>query len=236
MEKGILYLMPSVLSTGDVREVIPQLVIEQVVKLNYFIVENERTVRRFLKKLDKTINIDAITFYLLNKHTKYEELADFIKPLLSGCSMAVVSEAGCPGIADPGASVVEMAHKNNIKVVPWVGPSSILLALMASGLNGQNFAFRGYLTIDKHKRVNELKELEKKSQVEKQTQIFIETPYRNNQLFDTLIQTCSNETFLCIACDITAKNEQIFTKKIKDWKKKKPDLNKRPAIFLIQKK
>jgi 16S rRNA (cytidine1402-2'-O)-methyltransferase len=196
-------------------------------------VENIRTARRFLKQVNKEINIDQLTFFELNKYTNQNELPAFLKPLEQGDNVAVISEAGCPGIADPGAEVVKIAHQKGYKVVPLVGPSSIVLALMASGLNGQNFAFNGYLPVRANERTRAISNLEKLVKNNRQTQIFIETPYRNNQLITEVLKTCSPSTLLCIAANLTGENEFIATKSVSRWKGNVPDLHKQPAIFLL---
>ncbi len=233
-KKGKLYLIPTTLGDSEIKSVIPASVVDIIESLQFFIVENIRTTRRYIRKVSKTKNIDEITFFELNKRTKPEEISGFLKPCLSGYSVGVISEAGNPGIADPGASVVKIAHKKNIDIIPSVGPSSILLALISSGMNGQNFAFNGYLPINDKERAEKIRFLERKSKAENQTQIFMETPFRNMKMFDTLLQTCRNDTFLCIAADITLTSEFIKTKTISDWKKQKPQLNKRPTVFVIQ--
>jgi len=230
---ALLYLVPNVLSDGDWQNVLPSRIYPVLTNTRHFIVENIRTARRFMKQINKEINIDECTFYELNKRTKSSDLPHFLKPIERGFDVAVLSEAGCPGIADPGADVVRIAHQKGIRVVPIVGPSSIVLALMSSGMNGQNFAFNGYLPVKPGERAKEIVQLEKKIRNYNQTQIFIETPYRNNQLIKDLINTCSPATLLCIAANITGENEFIATKTIKDWKKNVPDLHKQPAIFLI---
>jgi 16S rRNA (cytidine1402-2'-O)-methyltransferase len=231
---GTLYLIPNVLSEGMWQDVLPAKVHPVLTETKHYIVENIRTARRFMKQVNREIDIDSCTFFELNKRTQAYQIAGFLAPILEGCDMGIISEAGCPGVADPGAEVVRIAHEKGIRVVPLVGPSSILLALMASGLNGQNFAFRGYLPVKPNDRTKEISNLEKLSKREKQTQIFIETPYRNNQLVADLIKTCSPATHLCIASDITGKNEFIVTRSIQQWKKKTPDLHKIPVIFLLQ--
>lgn len=228
-----LFLVPNVLGEGDWQNVLPASIFQIVTGTKYFIVENIRTARRFLKQVNKEIDIDSLTFFELNKYTNDSDLPRFLEPTQKGFDIAVISEAGCPGVADPGADIVHIAHKKNIKVVPLVGPSSILLALMASGLNGQNFAFHGYLPVKPHERTRTIALLEKQTKNHHQTQIFIETPYRNNQMINDLLKTCSLSTLLCIAADITGENEFIETKTIKMWKNKIPDLHKIPTIFLI---
>jgi len=228
-----LYLVPNVLSDGDWQAVLPEQIFTVLTNTRHFVVENVRTARRFMKQVNREINIDNCTFYELNKYTKPSEIPAFLQPVENGSDVAVISEAGCPGVADPGADVVRIAHQKGIHVVPLVGPSSILLALMASGLNGQNFAFNGYLPVKPNERTRAISELEKKAKNEHQTQIFIETPYRNNQLIKDVLKTCSPSTLFCIAADITGENEFIVTRTIHDWKNKTPDFHKIPVIFLM---
>ena len=228
-----LYLVPNVLSEGEWQNVLPAQIFSILTRTKYFIVENIRTARRFMKHVNREINIDECTYFELNKYTKETDIPTFLKPIEAGFDVAIISEAGCPGVADPGADVVKIAHQVGVKVIPLVGPSSILLALMASGLNGQNFAFNGYLPVKPNERSRAISTLEKKAKNEQQTQIFIETPYRNNQLIDDVVKTCSPSTLFCIAADVTGENEFIVTKTIRDWKNKTPDLHKVPAIFLL---
>jgi 16S rRNA (cytidine1402-2'-O)-methyltransferase len=228
-----LYLVPNSLSEGAWQNVLPARIYEVVSETRYYIVENLRTARRFLKHINREIDPDKLEFFELNKHTNPAVLPDYLKPLENGDNMAIISEAGCPGVADPGADVVKIAHQKGYKVVPLVGPSSILLALMASGMNGQNFAFNGYLPVHASNRMKALTMLEKKANFERQTQIFIETPYRNNSLLADIIKSCSPATLLCIAANITGSNEMIATRTINQWKKQLPDLHKQPAVFLI---
>lgn len=228
-----LYLVPNVLAEGDWQHVLPASVFPVLTETRYFIVENIRTARRFMKQVNREIDIDACTFYEINKRTDQKDLPRFLKPLEEGNDIAVISEAGCPGVADPGADVVRIAHQKGYKVVPIVGPSSILLALMASGLNGQNFAFRGYLPVKPNERSRELDKLDKKIRSDGQTQIFIETPYRNNQLVEDIIKTSSPTTLLCIAASVTGGDEFIQTKPVQQWKGKVPNLHKVPTIFLL---
>ena len=204
-------------------------------KIHFFIVEDVRTTRRFLKKVDKNIDIDQLQFFELNKHTSPEKFSEYLIPLSAGNDIGIISEAGCPAIADPGADVVRLAQEKNYKVVPLVGPSSILLSLMGSGFNGQSFSFLGYLPVQEEDRVKTLKKLERKVYAEEQTQIFIETPYRNMKMLSDILTHCQPNTKLCIAVDITLETEFIRTKTIQDWKKSLPDLNKRPCIFLLYK-
>lgn len=229
-----LYLIPNTLGECETSNVLPAINIAIIRKIKHFIVEDVRTARRFLKKVDSNINIDELQFYTLNKHTSPNELSSYLEPLEKGFDMGVISEAGCPAIADPGAEVVKIAQTKNLKVVPLVGPSSILLGLMASGFNGQSFAFVGYLPIQGNERTQRIKQLEKRAKTENQSQIFIETPYRNQKLLSEILSTCQGNTKLCIACDITLESEYIKTKSINEWKKSTlPDLNKRPSIFIL---
>jgi len=230
-----LYLVPTSLGETDFNSILPAQNTEIVTALRHFIVEDVRTARRFLKKTNPAIDIDMLTFYVLNQHTSPEELSGFLKPMFDGNDMGVLSEAGCPAIADPGADVVAIAQRNNFTVIPLVGPSSILLALMASGFNGQSFAFVGYLPIQPADRAKTLHKLEGRAYSENQSQIFIETPYRNMKMLEEILQTCQPATRLCIAADITLSTEFIKTKSVKDWKSQLPDLNKRPCIFIIYK-
>lgn len=230
-----LYLIPTSLGDCSFDHILPAYNTELVTRLKHFIVEDIRTARRFLKKMDPSIDIDSLTFFILNQHTTPEELSDFLRPMFVGNDMGVLSEAGCPAIADPGADVVAMAQKYNFTVVPLVGPSSILLSLMASGFNGQSFAFVGYLPIQPADRAKMLRKLETRAYNENQSQIFIETPYRNMKMLEEILQTCQPNTRLCIAVDITLETEFIKTKTVKEWKNQLPDLNKRPCIFLLYK-
>jgi 16S rRNA (cytidine1402-2'-O)-methyltransferase len=226
-----LYLIPNVLSDSPWQVVLPLPVSGVVSKLRFFIVEDVRNARRFLKKLHPEINIDELVFFELNKFTSDQQKTEYLKPLAEGSDVGLLSEAGCPGVADPGADMVKLAHQRNYRVIPLVGPSSILLALMASGLNGQQFV--GYLPIKTADRIKKIQLLEKTAASLNQTQIFIETPYRNNPLINDLLKTCQHSTLLCIASDLTSENEFILTRSIADWKKQVPDLDKRPAIFLL---
>lgn len=232
---GTLYLIPNLLGESTPERVLPAFNTKIINNIRYYIVENIRTTRRFLKKVDKNIDIDRLTFFELNQHTDPQIIGSYIEPLLHGEDMGIVSEAGCPAVADPGALVVELAQQKNIQVVPLVGPSSILLALMASGFNGQSFSFEGYLPIDNDKRIKRLKVLENRIYTENQTQIFIETPYRNNKIVQDFIAHCRPSTKLCIASEITTDNEFIKTKPLGRWKNTCPDLSKKPTIFLLYK-
>ena len=232
MEKGKIYMIPTTLGDSTIDAVIPKDVQQIIIGTKYFIVENIKTTRRFLKKVERGIDIDELQFFVLNKHTSSVELESFLNPALEGSNMGVISEAGCPGIADPGSDIVSIAHSKNIKVVPLIGPSSILLALIASGMNGQNFCFNGYLPKDRNLRIKKIKELERQA-ISGVTQIFMETPFRNSHLMEDLLKQCSPNTTLCLAADISLENEFIQSKKIIDWKKHTPNLNKRPCMFLI---
>ncbi|MEK6451199.1 MULTISPECIES: SAM-dependent methyltransferase [Myroides] len=233
---GTLYLIPITLGeTTNPLDVLPQTVKRAIEMLDIFIVENEKTARRFIKSICPEKKQSELILFPLNKHTTTSEYKDYIKPLLEGKSVGVMSEAGCPGVADPGAVIVDLAHKRNIKVTPLVGPSSILLSVMASGMNGQSFAFNGYLPIDKAEKKNALKGLERLSQEKNQSQLFIETPYRNNQLLQDMAQILNPNTLVCVACDITLETEFISTKPASQWKNTKVDLHKRPCIFIIHK-
>lgn len=230
-----LYLLPVTLGDTAIESVLPSYNKEVILQIKHFIVEDVRSARRFLKKVDREIDIDALTFYTLNKHTSPEDISGYLKPLSNGCSMGVISEAGCPAVADPGADVVGIAQRKNLKVVPLVGPSSIILSVMASGFNGQSFAFHGYLPIEPDERAKTIKRLEQRVYAENQTQLFIETPYRNNKMAEDLLRNCRPQTRLCIAANITCEGEYIKTKTVKEWQGKLPDLSKIPCIFLIYK-
>ncbi len=232
--KGKIYLIPITLGESSIESVIPTEVIRKTITIRHFIVENIRTTRRYLRKLDPSFPIDDCQFFELNQHTTADQISSYLEPVKQGFNMGISSEAGVPGVADPGADVVALAHQMNYEVVPFVGPSSILLAVMASGLNGQNFAFNGYLPIKSNERIKAIKQLEKRSQLEHQSQLFIETPYRNMAMLNDLMQHCNPTTRLCIAVDITLASEFIKTDTIQHWKNKLPDINKRPGIFMIQ--
>ena len=231
-----LYLIPVPLGETDIAQVLPSYNHDIIVNIKHFIVENIRSARRFLKKVEKSIDIDELTFYELNRHTDRKFIAQYLEPLSKGQSVGIISEAGCPAIADPGADVVAIAQSRNFRVIPLVGPSSILMAIMASGFNGQSFAFNGYLPPDGPGRVKALKKLENKVYNEDQTQAFIETPYRNAKMIETILASLRPNTKLCIAAGITCAEEFIHTKTIAQWKKEKlPDLGKIPSIFLLYK-
>ena len=230
-----LFLIPVTLGETEINRVLPTYNREVILQIKYFIVENIRSARRFLKKTDSSINVDELIFFELNKHTSPDTISSFLNPISGGHSVGVISEAGCPAIADPGADVIAIAQRKNIPVIPLVGPSSILMSLMSSGFNGQNFAFHGYLPVDSNERILKLKSLEQRIYTENQTQLFIETPYRNQKLLEDILKTCKPSTKLCIAADITCEGEYIKTKTISEWKKKLQDFNKKPCIFLIYK-
>ena len=231
---GKLFLIPTTLGDNEPLEVLPISIKRTIENVDYYIVENERTARHFIKKISSKKQQSALQIYLLNKFTEPEVLPTFLQPCLDGKNVGIISEAGCPGIADPGADIVQIAHKKGIQVVPLVGPSSILLALMASGLNGQNFAFNGYLPIDISERKGAIKKMERISRENNQTQLFIETPYRNDKLFTELIRTLAPNTLLCVASELTLTSEFIATKTVNEWKNFSLDLHKKPTIFIIQ--
>lgn len=229
-----LYLIPVELGDTSQVRVLPSYNREVILGIRYFIVEELRSARRFLKRVDKDINIDALTFFPMGKHADAALFERYLKPLETGESIGVISEAGCPAVADPGADVVAIAQRKGLRVVPLVGPSSMIMAVMASGLNGQSFAFNGYLPIDPAERIKRIKQLEARASSEHQTQLFIETPYRNHKLMETLCQTLRPQTRLCIAAGITTDDEWIRTLTVAQWKRTTlPDLSKTPAIFLF---
>src|SRR5690606_21387535 len=231
--KGKLILIPSAIAASSVDVYLPSGVKDAITHLRYFLVENIRTARRYLSSLSIYASIEELRFEVLDKNTNATALESLCAPLLQGHDVGVLSESGCPGVADPGALAVAYAHKHNVRVMPLVGPSSLLLALMASGLNGQHFAFHGYLPIHKAEVARVLPVLEKESRSRSQTQIFIETPYRNNGLCKSLLKHLSHETRLCIAVDITGTGESIHTRTVADWRKSPPVLPKLPAVFLF---
>lgn len=235
MSKGKLYLIPSVIAENRHEESLTKPIKKAIQEIDIFIVENIRSARRNIKKIYKEKNISDIIFLLNGKHNKINLQEDFLKNILLNKNIGLLSDAGMPCIADPGAEIVCYAHEYQVDVVPLVGPSSILLALMGSGFNGQNFTFNGYLAIEKKMREKQLKQFEQIIQSKNQTQIFIETPYRNNQLFSSILNTCSNNIKLCIACDLTSTKEYIKTKYLYEWKSQKVKLEKKPTIFLLGK-
>lgn len=234
ISKGKIYLIPCPLGDTPPLAVLPISVKRAIERIDYYIVEHEKDARRFIKSIVPEKKQASLNFQQINKFTDASEIPPMLNPCLKGIDVGVISDAGCPGIADPGARVVHHAHENGIKVIPLVGPSSILLGMMASGFNGQNFAFNGYLPIDKRERKTELKRLEKLSKEYDQSQLFIETPYRNNQMLESLIDTLNPHTRICVACDITLQTEYIKTITAESWKKIKVDLHKRPTLFIIQ--
>ncbi|WMI67628.1 SAM-dependent methyltransferase [Mangrovimonas sp. YM274] len=232
---GKLYLIPTLLGDNPPLEVLP-ISIKKVIELvDSYIVENEKSARHFIKRVSPKKSQPKLHLQVLNKYTESIEIINFLEPCKQGKNMGLLSEAGCPGVADPGAEIVKLAHQNNIQVVPLVGPSSIILAMMSSGMNGQSFAFNGYLPIDKQERKSALKKFERRSQEENQSQIFIETPYRNNKLLEDLCQVLHPQTKICVACDLTLPSEYIKTMPAKHWKTTKIDFHKRPSIFIIHK-
>jgi 16S rRNA (cytidine1402-2'-O)-methyltransferase len=236
MAFGKLYLLPVPLADETASRVLPALHSEIINRIKHYVVENEKTARKWLKEMGLQTAQSELKIEVYGKHSEKQSLSTYFKALKEGQDIALMSEAGCPGIADPGADLVAEAHRLGIQVIPLVGPSSILLSLMASGFNGQSFAFHGYLPIDKAARSKRLKELENLAERFNQTQLFIETPFRNNQVLDDILKSCHPQTQLCIACDITAPSELIQSKTLANWKKEKPELHKRPAIFLLYKK
>ncbi len=233
MKLGTLYLIPNVIAEGTHFSVIPNQALEAIRPLRFFLAEDVRTARRYFSSLKIFDSIEELNFQILNKETTHTELPLLLKPLFEGIDIGVVSESGCPGVADPGALAVQYAQQNNIKVVPLVGPSSILLALMGSGLNGQQFAFHGYLPIDAKEASAKIKELERESMLKKQTQLFIETPFRNNSMFNNLIKSLKPTTLLSIAMDLTSPNEQIITRPVQAWIKAPLQMAKVNSIFLF---
>jgi len=233
--KGVLYLIPAPLSDSDLKFAIPENVREIAINLKYFIVEDLRTARRYLSKLKIETPIDELNFSELNEHSDKNAISQLLDPALKGNNIGVISDAGMPCIADPGEELVNYAHLKNIRVVPLVGPSSIFLALAASGLNAEKFSFEGYLSAKTLELTKVLKKIEQQSKQDKQSKIFIEAPYRSAKMFETIVNTCFPETYLSIACDITSPEEIIKTMQIKEWKKTKtPDINKKPCIFILQ--
>lgn len=229
-----LYLIPCTLGDTPIEQVLPAYNTEVIRQIRHFIVEEIRTARRFLRRVDREFPIDDSTFYEMGKHADEGRYASYLKPVSEGHPVGVISEAGCPAVADPGADIVSIAQRKGIRVIPLVGPNSMIMAVMASGLNGQSFAFHGYLPIDEWERARRLQQLEKRARQEGQTQLFIETPYRNRRFFDTLVRTLSPQTRLCVAAGLTTENEWIHTHTINEWRKLSlPDLGKTPAIFLF---
>jgi 16S rRNA (cytidine1402-2'-O)-methyltransferase len=234
MPSGSIFLIPTPLALDAESQTVTPFLKQKISEISYFWVENIRSARRFISSLKLGIDISSLHFEVLDKNTDTQTLKTYFEPLLAGHDVGLMSEAGCPGIADPGSIAVEQAHLLGIKVMPLVGASSIILALMASGMNGQSFVFHGYLPIDSAARVKSIRSLEKESITKSQTQIFIETPYRNPSLLNDILKACQPNTRLCIAANLTAADEYIRTLTIQDWKKNLPDINKKPAIFLLQ--
>lgn len=230
--KGILYLIPTTLGDCQITDVMPQRNLEVVNSIDHYVAEDIRTARRYLSKIGIEKPIQDLEFSKLNKRTLQEDVPELLKPALDGHHLGLMSEAGCPGVADPGADLVREAHRSGVKVVPLVGPSSLLLALMASGLNGQNFTFQGYLPKDSQLRCKKITQLEKLVE-QGTTQMFIETPYRNQQMFDDILKTCSGNTMLCVATDLTLQTESVVTRSIAKWKGHRPAFKKRPTMFLL---
>lgn len=234
IKKGTVYLFPVTLGNNEnISKVIPAYNYEILFGIKVFIVENIRSARRFIKKSGHPLPIDEMQFFELNKRTPEEDLYSFLQPAENGEDMGVLSEAGTPAVADPGAAVINIAHRKNIRVVPLVGPNSIILALMASGFNGQQFCFHGYLPIESHQQAKKIREIEQDAWRKNTSQLFIETPYRNNKMVENLIRTCKPQTLLCVACNLTLSSEKIITRSIAGWKKETADLNKKPAVFIL---
>ena len=232
---GKLYLIPTSLGDSAPLETIPISIKKIIESIDVFIVENEKSARRFIKAVSSGKSQSSLTLFTLNKFTDPLEIPLYLEECYKGNNIGLLSDAGCPAVADPGAEVVKIAHEKNIKTIPLVGPSSILLAMMSSGMNGQNFAFNGYLPIEKVERKSKMKQLEKRSFDENQSQLFIETPYRNNSVLEDLYRTLNPDTKICVACDLTLPTEYIKTQTAKQWKHSKLDFHKRPAIFIIHK-
>ncbi len=232
---GKLYLLPTTMGAANPMQVLPIQVKEIMEELDIYIAENEKTARRHIKQLLPEKQQSILKFFSLNKFTEATEIPSFLNDCKEGKNVGLLSEAGCPGVADPGAEIVKIAHNEGIQVIPLVGPSSILLAMMGSGMNGQRFTFNGYMPIDKKERKKEIKDLERLSSEKQEAQIFIETPYRNNKLLEDFLQLLHPTTRLCVACDLTLPTEYIVTKPVSEWSKTKTDLHKRPAIFIFQK-
>lgn len=235
MEKGILYLIPTFLAETDKEKVFPAYNMEVLMSLDEFIVEDLRTARRFMRKVGYKKDFENVKLHLLNEHTDLNQIDAYLDSIEKGVDIGLLSEAGLPCVADPGAEMVKIAQRKNINIVPLIGPSSIMLALMASGFNGQKFAFLGYLPIDEKDRIKKIKAIETTIYSQNQTQIFIETPYRNRRLFDSIVKHCSPSTMLSIGINLTGFNAKNLTKSIKEWRKEKPDFHKIPAVFLLYK-
>lgn len=232
--RGMLYLIPTPLGDGLLQQIIPEGVRQVVSRLSHFVVEHPRTARRFLKQIGTALPLQQLQITVLDEHTPASGLAQLLDPVRRGKDLGLMSEAGCPAVADPGGALVRLAHAEGIRVIPLVGPSSILLALMASGLNGQDFCFHGYLPVKAAERTRAIAELERDSRSGGRTQIVIETPYRNRKLLDSLLQVCRGDTLLCIASNLTLADESVATRSLADWKKRLPDLDGKPSLFLLQ--
>jgi 16S rRNA (cytidine1402-2'-O)-methyltransferase len=232
MQKGTLYLFPNTLGGDRIDDILPVANASMISTIAHFIVESEKSAKALLRKLQYPLRFEEAEFYLLNEHTTTIDYKEYLKPLEEGKDIGLISDAGCPGVADPGADIVREAHRKGYKVRPLVGPSSILLSLMGSGFNGQSFTFHGYLPYEKPVRQKKILEMERTAKA-KHTHLFIEAPYRNKALLEELVQICHGDTLICVACDITLPSELIQTKRAVDWKSKMPDIQKRPCIFLI---
>lgn len=230
--KGKLYLVPAPLG-GAPEEVIPSYVFGQILHITHFAVEELRTARRYLSSIGFKGRIEGLNFYEINEHTTFQDAEQIIKVLLTGEDMALISEAGLPAVADPGANLVDLAHRHDVNVIPFVGPSSLMMALMSSGMNGQSFAFNGYLPVKPHERKAKIKELEKRSRNGRQSQIFIETPYRNDAMLADILEVCEASTRVCIAADITLPSAYIKTRRVQDWKQNRVTIGKRPCVFIL---
>jgi len=231
--KGKLYLIPTKLGDSEYTNIFPELNKKIILSLKSFIIEDLRSARRFLKSLKYPGNFDDVNFYILNEHTQENDTDEYLDAIFKGQNIGLLSDAGMPCIADPGNIIVQRSHRENIRVIPLIGPSSIFLALAASGFNGQQFSFHGYLPIKENERVKKLKELERNCLHNNQTQIFIETPYRNQKMLESIVKTCNADTLLCIGCDLTLESEYIKTKTVSEWRKLNPPIQKRPAVFLL---
>jgi 16S rRNA (cytidine1402-2'-O)-methyltransferase len=231
--RGTLYLLPSPVGGGAIDTVLPEDVLRRMRTLAHFIVETPKQARRWLRQAGVAVPLQDLHIAVLDEHSRSDDLPALLAPLLQGHDVGMISDAGCPAVADPGAALVRAAHESGVRVVPLVGPSSILLALMASGLNGQRFAFHGYLPVDASARTQRIRELERASRDGDATQVFIETPYRNLRMFEALIATCEPATRLCIACDLTLASERVTMKTVSAWRRAAPDIDRRPAVFLL---
>ncbi len=232
MKTGVIYLIPSLLSEENA-EVIPADTKNIIFSLDHFVVENEKTARHFLKSVKYPKPLSSVGMHVLDEHTRSTEVSNLLTPVIEGKNLGIISEAGCPAVADPGSDLVRIAHTKNIEIIPLVGPSSLLLALMASGLNGQRFSFAGYLPKERNDRIKAIRELERKISSFNETQIFIEAPYRNMHLLEDILQNCSASTLLCLAADLTSPFQFVKTKTVSEWKKNIPDIQKKPVVFLM---